>query len=210
MKHYFAQYFCLLRCQCPPLARGIPWEGSARPPFWAICVYSYESETHLSRLVAYLQVWWIFIPFGRLSVWACLTFIIRYLVLNLSLYLFSGPLWIVFLDCGCFWCNFIMPPQTHAFLFIVFFPLPSAWHLFILVTYSVSFSVSIALFFILFLFFCCLVGEFININEFCSMKVKLKFTSVYFYKGSEGIGALWARLSCLAWLVCFSDDGKPR
>jgi len=42
------------------------------------------------------------------------------------------------------------------------------------------------------------------------MKVKLKFTSVYFHKGSEGIGALWARLSCLAWLVCASDDEKPR
>lgn len=58
-----------------------------------------------------------------------------------------------------------------------------------------SLSQSFTVFFFYFILFSCIVvGEFININEFCSMKVKLKFTSVYFYKGiGEGYAALWAR-----------------
>lgn len=34
--------------------------------------------------------------------------------------------------------------------------------------------------------FCGVVGEFININEFSSMKVKLKYISVSFYKSRQG------------------------
>lgn len=83
--------------------------------------------------------------------------------------------------------------DTRIFIYCVFPFLPPAWHLFILVTYSVSFSVFHCIF-LFYSFSCIVVGEFININEFCSMKVKLKFTSVYFYKGiGEGYAALWAR-----------------
>jgi len=69
MKHYFAQYFCLLRCQCPPLAKGILRWGSERLPF-SVCNYMDFYELSLKLI---LLVLWLICKFdGFLSLLAAL------------------------------------------------------------------------------------------------------------------------------------------
>lgn len=117
------------------------------------------------------------------------------------------------------WCSFIMPPQTHAFYLLCFSLPPSTWHLFILVTYSNSPTLSLGpclspfVFFSPTLFislFCGFVGEFININEFGSMKVKLKFTSVSIHKRRQRRSQLCLRSKSLGLIgTAGSHDGEP-
>lgn len=110
-------------------------------------------------------------------------------------------MWIVFVFAGIFssvvaaFGAILLCHHRHTHFYLLCFSFFTARLAFIYTGYIFRLFLSLSLFFFLFYSFSCIVvGEFININEFCSMKVKLKFTSVYFYKGiGEGYAALWAR-----------------
>lgn len=136
-----------------------------------LCVWGGPENS--SRLLAYLQVWWIFIPLAcRSFAAACLCIFIIMPPSSPPLPQEGAAVWILCLFCGSllhlylWFCLFFFIMATLLFIVPVFIfdslalSLSSLGHLFIFVS----------------CFRRCVVGAFININEFCSMKVKLKFT----------------------------------